>query len=124
MGTTHSDQSVFIQQHDCLVVPLRKAHGDRELTALCVRIAHELCGQQPRKVVLDLSGLDVMDSFCTRNLQDLCHILHAYTMNIAVIGIPREIVASMTTRGLGFKGITIAFNLQEALAHLGQKRSS
>ena len=124
METTQSDKSIFRQQHDCLVVPLRQAHGDRELTALCARIAHELYGQQPRKVVLDLSGLDVMDSFCTRNLQDLCHILRAYSMSIAVIGIPREIAASMAARGLRFEGVRIAFNLQDALTHLGQGRPS
>jgi len=71
-----------------------------------------------RCAVLDLSGLDVVDSFSVQNLQRLCATLQLYSVATVATGIRPSIAISMAVRGLSLRGVSIAVDLTDALASL------
>ena len=111
---------VFLAEHRCIIVAIQSAPTDDELTALSEHTARLLARDRPRSAVLDLTGLDVADSFSVQSLQRLCTIFHLYSVNMVIAGIQAEVAFSMALRGLGLNDVLVAVDLTDALALLEQ----
>ena len=72
-------------------------------------------------VIVDVSGLDVMDSYTCRNLSDISRMMKSRGAETAIIGIRPEIKESMERFGLKLEHAAVATDLDEGLALLDRR---
>ena len=69
-------------------------------------------------VVIDVSALDVMDSFATRTLRGIAQTTQLRGAETVIVGIQPEVAFSMVQLGLTLDGITTALGLEQGCARL------
>ena len=119
---THLNHCTFLAEHGSVIVSIQSPLTDDELVALCDYTARLLADEKPHGAVLDLTGLDVADSYSMQNLRRLCTLFHLYAVNIVIAGIRPEVAVIMALRGLGLKDEIHVADLTDALARLEQER--
>jgi len=74
-----------------------------------------------RGVIVDVTVLDVMDSFASRTLRDLAHMTRLRGAETVIVGIQPEVAFAMVQLGLTLEGVDTALDLEEGLAFLDKK---
>jgi len=74
-----------------------------------------------RGVIVDVTALDVMDSFAVRTLRDIAHMARLRGAETVIVGIQPEVAFAMVQLGLTLKGISTALDLEEGLAFLDRQ---
>ncbi len=115
---TQESHCIFLKQRNCLIVSIQQPLDDQELAKLGDQVMEVLKQYHSSSAILDLSGLDVMDSFSTQSLQRLCETLSMYSIATVIAGIQPGVAISMALRGLSLKGVRMAIDLSDALALL------
>jgi len=70
---------------------------------------------------VDVTVLDVMDSFASRTLRDLAHMTRLRGAETVIVGIQPEVAFSMVQLGLTLEGVDTALDLEEGLDYLDKK---
>lgn len=81
----------------------------------------KVSASRARGVVVDVTVLDVMDSFASRTLRDLVHIVKLRGAVTVIVGIQPEVAFAMVQLGLTLEGVPTALDLEEGLAFLDQR---
>jgi rsbT antagonist protein RsbS len=103
---------------DVLIASIQAALSDRDLVQLQDELASQVGRLRSRGVVIDLTALDVLDSFATRTLRSIActaRLRGAYTV---VVGIQPEVAFAMVQLGLTLDGVGTALDLEEGLAEV------
>ena len=74
-----------------------------------------------RGVIVDVTAVDVMDSFAVRTLRDLAHTTRLRGAETVIVGIQPDVAFAMVQLGLTLKGVATALDLEEGLAFLNRK---
>ncbi len=77
-----------------------------------------------RGVIVDVTALDVMDSFATRTLRDLGRMIRLRGADTVIVGIQPEVAYTMVQLGLTLEDIATALDLEEGLALLERKTTA
>jgi len=83
-------------------------------------LAGQVGRQRSRGVVIDVTALDVIDSFATRTLRSIAYTAKLRGANTVVVGIQPDVAFAMVQLGLSLDGVTTALDLEEALAELAK----
>jgi rsbT antagonist protein RsbS len=67
---------------------------------------------------VDVTVLDVMDSFATRTVRDLAQMVRLRGAKTVIVGIQPEVAFAMVQLGLELGNVTTALDLEEGLALL------
>ncbi|OLD80599.1 MAG: anti-anti-sigma factor [Ignavibacteria bacterium 13_1_40CM_2_61_4] len=93
-----------------------------------VQLRDALVGQvgsyRSRGVIVDVTALDVLDSFASRTLRDLAHMIRLRGAETVIVGIQPEVAFTMVRLGLTLEGVATALDLEEGLFYLDQILSS
>lgn len=73
-----------------------------------------------RGVIIDVTVLDVMDSFASRTLHDLVRMIKLRGADTVIVGIQPEVAFAMVQLGLTMEGVPAALDLEEGLAFFNQ----
>jgi len=68
-----------------------------------------------------VTALDVIDSFSTRTLSDVAHMIRLRGANTVIVGIQPEVAFAMVQLGLVLEDVATALDLEEGLAFLHAK---
>jgi rsbT antagonist protein RsbS len=79
--------------------------------------------QRARGVVLDVTVLDVVDSFATRMLRTIAQSARLRGARTLIVGVQPDVAFAMVELGLSFEDIETALDLEEGLALLGVRPS-
>jgi rsbT antagonist protein RsbS len=74
-----------------------------------------------RGVIIDVTALDVMDSFSVRTLTELAQMARLRGAATIIVGIQPEVALAMIRLGLTLEGVATALDLEEGLAWLDQE---
>lgn len=74
-------------------------------------------------VIIDVTEVDVLDSFATRVLRDLARMIRLRGACTVIVGIQPEVALAMVQLGLTFEDVPTALDLQEGLNYLNARRS-
>jgi rsbT antagonist protein RsbS len=77
-----------------------------------------------RGVIVDVTALDVIDSFATRTLRDVAYMIRLRGAETVIVGIQPEVAFSMVKLGLTLEGVATSLDLEEGLAYLDRKAKS
>ena len=69
-------------------------------------------------VVIDVTALDVMDSFAIRALRTMARMIRLRGAVMVIVGIQPEVAFAMVQLGLSLRDVDTALDLEEGLAFL------
>ena len=105
----------IMKQGDVLIASMQEALTDHALLELRDRLS-ELVGKvRAHAVLIDVTALDVVDSFATRTLRGIAYTARLRGARTVVVGIQPEVAFSMVQLGLTLDGVATALDLEEGL---------
>jgi len=119
-GTTEPLRVSILTQGRYLIVSIHTALDDGQMTRLQRDLVDQVGRQRSRGIIVDLSTLDVLDSFATRTLTQLAHAAQLRGAVTVVVGIAPEVAIAMTQLALQMNFLHTALDLEEGLALLGE----
>lgn len=108
----------ILKQGDILIASIQSALSDRDLVELRDELADRVGRLRSRGVVIDVTALDVLDSFATRTIRGVAYTAKLRGADAVVVGIQPEVAFAMVQLGLSLDGINTALDLEEGLALL------
>jgi rsbT antagonist protein RsbS len=108
----------ILKQGDVLIASIQGALSDRDLVQVRDDVADQVGRFRSRGVVIDVTALDVLDSFATRTLRAIALTAKLRGAHTVVVGIQPEVAFSMVQLGLSLDGVTTVLDLEEGLAYL------
>jgi rsbT antagonist protein RsbS len=108
----------ILKQGDTLIATVVAALSDQELVALRDQLAGRIGSDRARGVIIDVTALDVVDSFATRTLRNIAYIAKLRGALTVVVGIQPDVAFAMVQLGLTLEGVPTALDLETGLAVL------
>jgi rsbT antagonist protein RsbS len=107
----------ILKQGPYLIATLQADLSDTELLELQDTLVEQVGQFRSSGVILDVTLLDVMDSFATRTLRNIAQAVSLRGAETVIVGIRPEIAFSMVQLGLDlrFSGVQTALDVEEAL---------
>ncbi len=112
----------ILKQGGVLIATIQAALTDRDLMQLNDEIAENVGRARAHGVVIDVTALDVLDSFATRTLRMIAQASRLRGAETVIVGIQPEVAIAMVQLGLALDGIATALDLEEGLAVLAGLR--
>ncbi|MCD6051255.1 MAG: anti-sigma factor antagonist [Verrucomicrobia bacterium] len=115
----------ILKQGDYLIASVQSILSDEDLLQLRDDLAAKVGKFRSRAVIIDVTVMDVIDSFATRTLRAIAHMLKLRGAETVIVGIQPEVAFAMVQLGLTLEGVGTALDLEEGLAFLSthSKRS-
>jgi rsbT antagonist protein RsbS len=112
----------ILKQGDTLIATVVAALSDDDLIELRDQLAQRIGIVRAKNVVIDVTALDVLDSFATRTLRGIAYTAKLRGAETCVVGIQPEVAFAMVQLGLTMEGVSTALDLEAGLAVLAKKR--
>jgi rsbT antagonist protein RsbS len=110
-----------LKQGEYLIASIQSALSDQDLMQLRDDLAEQAGRFRSRGVIVDVTALDVMDSFACRTLRSIAYILRLRGARTAIVGIQPEVAFAMVQLGLALGEVQTALDLEEGLVLLSQR---
>ena len=110
-----------LKQGDYLIASIQSALSDQDLIKLRDDLAEQAGRFRSRGIIVDVTALDVMDSFACRTLRSIAYILRLRGARTAIVGIQPEVAFAMVQLGLALGEVQTALDLEEGLILLSQR---
>ena len=114
-------QVPILKQGDYLIATFQAALTDEDLLQLQDALVARVGKFRSRGVIVDVTAMDVMDSFAARTLRALAHMVRLRGAETMIVGIQPEVAFAMVQLGLSLEGVTTALDLEEALALMNRR---
>jgi rsbT antagonist protein RsbS len=114
----------ILKQKDFLIATVQAALTDKDLLQLRTALIQHVVQSRSRGVIVDLTALDVVDSFALRTLRDIAHMIRLRGAQTVIVGIQPEVAFAMVQLGLTLEDVPTALDLEEGVAYLNQKFSA
>lgn len=111
-------QVPILKQGNYLIASIQGALTDADLMQLRENLVHSVRRFRSRGVVIDVTVLDVMDSFAARTLRSIATMTQLLGARTVIVGIQPEIAFSMVQLGLTLEGTMTSLDLEDGLAML------
>ena len=108
----------ILKQGRYLIASIQSALSDADFISLRDDLSQRVGMYRSEGVILDVTGLDVIDSFATRTLRSIATMLKLRGAETVLVGIQPEVAFAMVQLGLAIEDISTALDLEEGLAYL------
>ncbi len=98
-----------------LIVPIQGAIADDVMVQLQEDVTRRIEGGRVRGLVIDVSGIEILDSYLTRNLRDLALTARLMGVSAVVSGLRPAVAITLIEMGLEIPGVHTTLNLERAL---------
>jgi rsbT antagonist protein RsbS len=110
----------ILKQGDYLIASIQTALSDTDVLQLRDDLLDRAGSLRSRGIIVDVTALDVMDSFASRSLRAIAHMARLRGAQTVLVGIQPEVAFAMVQLGLNLEGVHTALDLEEGLAFLDQ----
>ena len=111
-------QVPILKQGGYLIASIQSVLSDADLLRLRDDLGNRVGEFRSRGVIIDVTVLDVIDSFATRTLRAIAHMLKLRGAETVIVGIQPDVAFAMVQLGLTLEGVGTALDLEEGLAYL------
>lgn len=108
----------ILKQEHYLIASIQDELSDEELILLRDQLVNKVRQYRSRAVLIDVTVLDIMDSFAARTLRSIAHMTKLLGAETVVVGIQPDVALSMVQLGLTLEGIVVAMDLEDGLCLL------
>jgi len=109
----------ILKQGGILIASVQSAVSDGDLARLEADLATRVGLERSSGVVVDVTAMDVMDSFTIRTLLEITRVNKLRGAETIIVGIQPDVAFSMVQLGLTLEGVRTALDLGEAVNMLG-----
>jgi rsbT antagonist protein RsbS len=113
-------QVPILKQGAYLIATIQSALTDADIVQLRDALVEQVGRYRSRGVIIDVTALDVMDSFATGTLRDVAHMVRLRGAETVIVGIQPDVAFAMVHMGLTLEGVTTKLDLEEGLDHLNR----
>jgi rsbT antagonist protein RsbS len=113
------DRIPIIKVGRYLLVTIPSDVEDRVALALQEDLSARVVATRSRLVLLDISSLQIVDSFIGRMIGDIAGIARLLDAEVIVIGMQPAVAITLVELGLTLAGVRTALNVEGALAMAG-----
>ena len=108
----------ILKQGPFLIASIQAALTDTDVLRLQDDVMEQVGRFRSRGIVVDVTALDVMDSFVSRSLRGIAHMTRLRGAETVIVGIQPEVAFAMVQLGLSFEDVHTALDLEEGLSFL------
>ena len=108
----------ILKQDQFLIASVQGSMSDADLVQLREDLASGVRRNRSTGVVVDVTLLDVMDSFAVRTLRGIAQMVKLLGARCVVVGIQPDVAFSMVQLGLTLEGTMTALDLEDGLETL------
>lgn len=112
----------ILKQGSILIATIQTELSDKDLIVLRDDLANRVGHTRARGVIIDVSALDVLDSFATRTIRGIAYAAKLRGAETLVVGIQPDVAFAMVQLGLTLEDIVTALDLEEGLDFLREAR--
>ena len=116
-------QVPILKQGAYLIATVQSALTDEDLKQLRDTLVLQVSNVRARGVIVDVTALDVIDSFATRTLRDVAYMIRLRGAETVIVGIQPEVAFAMVQLGIALEDVHTALDLEEGLAVLDHRSS-
>jgi rsbT antagonist protein RsbS len=117
-------QVPILKQGSYLIASIQSALTDADLVQLRESLVEQVGRYRSRGVIVDVTALDVMDSFASRILRDIATMIKLRGAETVIVGIDPDVALAMVRLGLNLEGVATSLDLEEGLAFLDMRTKS
>jgi rsbT antagonist protein RsbS len=108
----------ILKQGDYLIASIQTALSDTDMIELRDDLLERAGMLRSKGIIVDVTALDVMDSFASRSLRAIAHMANLRGARTVMVGIQPEVAFAMVQLGLNLEGVHTALDLEEGLKFL------
>ena len=111
----------ILKQSHYLIATIQSALNDTDLLQLRDALVSKVGSLRSRGVIVDVTALDVLDSFASRTVRDLAYMIRLRGAETVIVGIQPEVAFAMVQLGITMEDVATALDFEEGLAYLDGK---
>src|SRR5262245_36585845 len=115
------DRIPIIKMGPALVVSIQVDMHDRLAVALEEELTKTIVATGAKGVLIDISTLDVVDSFIGRMLDTIAAVSRILDAETVVVGMRPSVAITLVELGLSLKGVKTALSVERGLAFLQRR---
>ncbi|WP_062646308.1 STAS domain-containing protein [Streptomyces maremycinicus] len=119
-----SDRIPILRIGDILLVSVQFDLEDQTVLNLQEDLAEQIVAKSAQGVVIDISALEIVDSFVGRMLATVAAISRVLDARTVVVGMRPAVAITLVELGLSLGGVSTALDLEKGLAKLRRPASS
>jgi rsbT antagonist protein RsbS len=112
----------ILHQGDYIIASIQSDLTDSQILALRDDIADRVGRSRSRGVIVDVTALDVIDSFIARALRSIAITVRLRGADTVIVGIQPEVAIAMVQFNMNLHPLRTAIDLDEALERLDRGR--
>jgi rsbT antagonist protein RsbS len=112
------DRIPILKLGRALLVTVQVDMHDRLATALEEDLSTKIVSSGARGVLIDISGLDIVDSFMGRMLDNIAGVSRMLDAGTVVVGMRPAVAITLVELGLELNGVKTALNVERGMALL------
>jgi rsbT antagonist protein RsbS len=105
----------ILKQHQFLIASVQNTLSDSDMLDLQRDLAERVGKYRSRGVIIDVSVVDVLDSFACRMLRTIAQVIHMRGAEAVIVGIQPDVAFAMVQLGLTLDEIPTALDLEDGL---------
>jgi rsbT antagonist protein RsbS len=116
----------ILQMGDCLLVTIQVDLQDQAAVSLQDDLANRIESSGARSVLIDISALEIVDSFIGRMLAGISGVARVLDTATVVVGMQPAVAITLVELGLSLHGVRTALNVERGMRLLslaGEERA-
>ncbi|HXS87104.1 MAG TPA: STAS domain-containing protein [Mycobacterium sp.] len=111
----------ILKQGPILIATVQNALSDSDTEAFRERLMERVTEYRAQGIVVDVTAIDVLDSFAARSLQTVARMTSLRGAHTVIVGLQPEVAFAMVQLGIIFEDMDTALDLEEGLALLNRR---
>ena len=112
------NRTPILKIEDFLVASIQTALHDAQAMEFKDSLLQRIYDTKARGVVLDLTAIDVLDSFVGRLINDIAQMANLMGAKVVITGLQPAVAITLIELGLELRGVLTALNLEKGIAAL------
>jgi len=112
----------ILRMGEFLLVTIQVDMHDRLATVLSDDLANRISATRARGVLIDISALDVVDSFIARMFGDIAQTARVMDAETVLVGMQPSVAITLVEMGVAMTGVRTALNVEKGMTLLRGQR--
>ena len=117
---TSTSHIPIIKLYDTLIVTIQVELSDSLVNRLKDDIGNEIDRLGPRGLIIDVSGVEIIDSYISRAIRDIGLMSHLMGVEAVISGLDPNIAMTLTEMGMDLEGVKTYLHLEAAYEAIGR----